>query len=144
MTKYFEKIKNYTFWTTVLLLIYITISNIFLASVHSTGVTQAGTQVGGRMTSISPLGCQLPPPTGTGPDPICVAVGCIPNPSNNGIIIVPYGYSATGLCLPVATQTTEGPITAQASTGKVILGLFQTPVIPTVSIPIGIIGTASQ
>jgi len=144
--KYYSarKLTNWFFWLGSLILVFIIVSNFYAVLVSATGVQTSGnTQIGGRITSVSPVGCQLPPPSGSGPDAICVAAGCPPNPSTNGVLIFPFGYSATGFCPPVAMPTTLGPISV-SNVGYVLLGLFAGSVIGQPAVPLGIIGMALQ
>ncbi|MDD4271433.1 MAG: hypothetical protein PHF50_01370 [Patescibacteria group bacterium] len=141
-----KRINNYLFWLASLVLVFIIISNFYNILAYATGIQQSGnTQIGGRIISVSPAGCQYPPPSGSGPDSVCAAVGCLPNPSVNGVIIYPFGYSATGFCPLMAMNTTLGPITA-SNVGYVFLGLFSgiVPGAGIPSIPLGMPGMARQ
>jgi len=139
------KINNYLFWLASLILVFIIIANFWTILAYATGgVQQSGnTQIGGRITSVSPAGCQFPPPAGSGPDAVCVAAGCPPNPMTNGVLIFPFGYSATGFCPLVTMATTLGPISV-ANVGYILLGLFSGTVIGQPAIPLGTIGMAQQ
>ncbi len=137
-------INNYFFWLVALVLIFIIISNFYSIFAYATGLLPGGnTQIGARIEDVSYAGCQLPPPTGTGPDPICVAAGCPPNPATNGVLLIPYGYSAPSFCPMVTMPTTNGNITV-ANVGFVLLGLFTGTVIGTPAVPLGIVGMALQ
>jgi len=139
-----KKINNCLFWLASLVLIFIIISNFYTILAYATGVQPSGnTQIGGRITSVSPAGCQFPPPAGSGPDAVCVAAGCPPNPMTNGVLIFPFGYSATGFCPLVTMATTLGPISV-ANVGYILLGLFSGTVIGQPAIPLGTIGMAQQ
>ncbi|MDP2737063.1 MAG: hypothetical protein Q8O59_04800 [bacterium] len=139
----FKKINNYLFWIASLMLVFIIISNFYTILARATGVQQSGnTQIGGRIISISGGPCKPPP---LPPDPICAAAGCQPQSTINGVLIYPFGYSATSFCPLVAMPTTLGPITT-ANVGFTFLGLF-TGIVPGTgipSIPLGTPGMARQ
>ena len=127
---------NLFFGLMAIALVAVIAANLWsISAIAAGGETSSGTQIGGIVLAVSAAGCQLPPPAGSGPDPICTAVGCTPNPANNGVQIMPYGYSATGICPTIAEQTNMGPISI-SSVGNQILGLYATPAIPGPSIPL--------
>ncbi len=127
-----KQLGNIIFGLLCISLLSISAINFSLIVTQATGIVDGGTQIGGRITAISPLGCQLPPPAGTGPDAICTANKCTPNPSNNGVTITPSGYSGTSLCPSMTMMTSFAvspgidslmPITP-GSVGWQIAGLF--------------------
>jgi hypothetical protein len=134
-----KKMQFSVYWFFVIFLMFVITTNVFIIAVKANGVVEGGTQVGGIITSVSASGCQYPPPTGSGPDAVCSAVGCTPNPAVNGVMITPYGYSATGICPTAAMMTTNGTIST-ASVGMQILGMFMGMVTPGPSIQYGPIG----
>lgn len=129
--KHLPKLYNILFFISCFLLISFTMSNLTTVIIWAIGdgETGGGAQLGGILTNVSLAGCQFPPLLGTGPDPICTAIGCVPNPANNGVQVTPYGYSTTGFCPPRSMPTSLGVITI-GSLGWTILGLgISTPVL---------------
>ena len=114
-----------------MLLIFIIISNLIDINAKATGITTYGTQVGGRIITVSVC---TPPPV---PNPLCVAALCQANPIVSVMYVIPFGFSATQVCIP--TVGLIMPITP-VNIGYQILGLFATPVYPGPAIQLGIIG----
>jgi hypothetical protein len=109
------KLKNFYYYTAVLLLFFVIVFNLVIITKRP--AQAIGIPVGGRIILLTP--CLPPPPVG--PNPICVAFGCAPSPSNMGGMILPFGFSATTFCPMMGMPTMGFPITP-AAVGMQILG----------------------
>jgi hypothetical protein len=131
---YSQKAEKFIFWPLTASLALIIFVNLFTAAVKGQeGAVSGGFQAGGRITIVSI--CTIPPAL----NPLCTAAQCASAPTDEVVILTPYGYSASQLCLSTA-QLTSGPPVTVASIGNQILGLFS--ITFPIAVPLGLIGTS--